>query len=93
MYDRILKRMREKIRTNDYVMTTHAEEEMDDDGLTIFDIERGVLTGEIVERNKEIVTAEWKYTIKGKSLVGDRIGIIGKISITGKLVLITVCRL
>jgi len=29
MYDRILKQMREKIRTRQYVMTLHAEEEMD----------------------------------------------------------------
>ncbi len=42
MYERILKRMREKIRTRRYVMTLHAEEEMYDDGLTIFDIERGI---------------------------------------------------
>jgi len=30
--------MREKIRTRQYVMTIHAEEEMDEDGLTIFDV-------------------------------------------------------
>ncbi len=38
MYDRILKRMQEKIRTRQYVMTLRAEEEMDDDELSIFDI-------------------------------------------------------
>lgn len=27
-------------------MTTHAEEEMDNDGLTIFDVESVILTGE-----------------------------------------------
>ena len=93
MYDRILSKMRERIRTNDYIMTIHAEEEMDDDGLTIFDIERCVLTGEIVERNKDTVTAEWKYAIEGNTVIGDKIGIIGKISITGKLVIITVYQL
>ena len=34
MYDRILKQIQEKVRTRQYVMTLHAEEEMDDDGLT-----------------------------------------------------------
>ena len=43
MYDRILKQMRERIRTRQYVMTLHAEEEMADDNLSIFDIERVVL--------------------------------------------------
>ena len=60
MFDRIMKEMRENVRTNDYIMTIHAEEEMDDDGLTIFDIERSILTGEIIERNKDTVTAEYK---------------------------------
>ncbi|RPH56843.1 DUF4258 domain-containing protein [bacterium] len=43
-------RMREAIRRRQYVMTTHAEEEMDDDGLTIFDVESVILTGDIIER-------------------------------------------
>ena len=50
MYDRILKRMQEKIRTRRFVMTLHAEEEMDDDELSIFDIDRCILTGKITER-------------------------------------------
>jgi hypothetical protein len=34
MYDRILKQMREKVRLRQYVMTLHAEEEMDEDELS-----------------------------------------------------------
>ena len=41
-------------------MTLHAEEEMDDDGLTIFDVECAILTGEIVQRQKDHGTGEWK---------------------------------
>jgi hypothetical protein len=47
MYGRILKQIQAKIRNRQYVMTLHAEEEMDDDELSIFDIERCILTGEI----------------------------------------------
>ena len=90
MYDRILKRMRERIRTRQYVMTLHAEEEMDADNLSIFDIERGILTGRIVERQKDRVTAEWKYVVEGKTLAGDSVVVVAKLSITGKLVIITV---
>ncbi len=43
MFDRILKEMRDKIRRREYIMSIHAEEEMDDDCLTIFDVERGIL--------------------------------------------------
>jgi hypothetical protein len=49
MYEHVLNKIREKIRIRRYVMTLHAEEEMDDDGLSIFDIEHCLLTGEITE--------------------------------------------
>ena len=58
MYGRILKRIQAKIRTRQYVMTLHAEEEMDDDEFSIFDIERCILTGEIIERQKDRDTEE-----------------------------------
>jgi hypothetical protein len=90
MFERILNRMREKIRQSQYVMTLHAEEEMNDEGLTIYDIERCILTGEILERQKNSVTAEWKYRIKGETLGGGEVEVVAKLSHTGKLVVITV---
>ncbi len=50
MYGRVLGGMRTKVRARQYVMTVHAEEEMDADGLSIFDVENALLTGRIVER-------------------------------------------
>jgi len=50
--------MREKIRARQYMMTLHAEEEMDEDELTIFDVESIVLSGNIVERQKDPATGE-----------------------------------
>jgi hypothetical protein len=90
MFDRVLKEMRDKIRKLEYIMSIHADEEMNDDALTIFDIERCILTGEILERQKDKASAEWKYRITGKSLSGDEVEVIAKISPTGKLVIITV---
>ena len=90
MYGRILKRIQAKIRTRQYVMTLHAEEEMDDDELSIFDIERCILTGDIIERQKDRETEEWKYVIEGQSIAGDKVGAVTKLSITGKLIIITV---
>lgn len=92
MHPRILTQMREKVRNRQYVMTLHAEEEMDDDNLSIFDVESGVLTGEIRERQKDQETAEWKYLIEGQTLSGDSIMVVSKISPTNKLVIITVWR-
>ncbi|MGB9773919.1 MAG: DUF4258 domain-containing protein [Bacteroidota bacterium] len=74
-------------------MTLHAEEETSDDGLSIFDVERSLLTGEIVEPQKDAVTGEWKYLVKGNAVAGDEMMTVAKISPTGKLVIITVYRL
>jgi hypothetical protein len=93
MYERILKQMRGRIRTRQYVMTFHAEEEMADDNLSIFDIERVVLTGKIVERQKDKNTKEWKYILEGKTISTGKAVVVGKLSVTGKLVIITVYKI
>jgi len=63
---------------------------MIDDDFAIYDVERGILTGEILERQKDQITAEWKYRINGKTISGDEIELIVKLSPTNKLVIITV---
>ena len=68
MHERILQRFRDRIRSLDYVVTLHAEEEMDEDGLSVFDLESAVLTGEIVERQRDRGTREWKYVVNGRGL-------------------------
>lgn len=82
--------MQEKIRTRQYVMTLHAEEEMNDDGLTIFDVERGILTGQIIERQKDHQTGEWKYLVQGQTITDKVVVVVSKLSPTEKLVIITV---
>ncbi len=39
MFERILKRMRQMVRHRHYVMTHHAWKEMNEDSLTLLDIE------------------------------------------------------
>lgn len=90
MFERLLRRIREKVRTLDYVMSIHAEEEMNDDGLTIFDIEHVLLNGEIVERQKDLLTGEWKYLIEGRTLGLEVVVVVTKLSVSGRLVIITV---
>jgi hypothetical protein len=92
VFDRLLKRFREKIRRRQYVMTVHAEEEMDDDGLTILDVESTVLTGRIVERQRDLRTREWKYVVSGTGIDGRPAGIVGKLSAAGRLVILTTYR-
>jgi hypothetical protein len=90
MYDRILKRMRELVRNRKYVMTVHAEDERNTDGLAIYDVENVVLTGQIIECQRDRASAERKYLIGGQSLGGDGVIVVARLSPTGKLVFITV---
>lgn len=92
MYQRALLRMRELVRTSRYVLTVHAAEELEADGLTLFDAEHGILSGEIVERQKDHESGEWKYVVDGATLSEDPVRLVVKISPTNKLVFITVFR-
>jgi hypothetical protein len=68
----------------------HAEEEMNDDGLSIFDVERAILTGTVFERQQDLVSGEWKYFVAGRSVREEDVAVVAKISVTEKLVIITV---
>ena len=70
--------------------TLHADDEMDEDHLSIFDVERTILTGEIVERQKDKDTGEWKYLVKGYSTDDREVVAVTKLGPTGKAVIITV---
>lgn len=92
MFDADLQRMRNLIRLRMYVMTLHAEDEMDADGFTVFDVEHVILTGTIIERQKDRSSEEWKYLVNGESLAGDQATVVAKFGPIGKLVVITVFR-
>ena len=70
MFPRILSKFKECVRENRYVVTLHGEEEMDEDALSIFDVERAILTGVIIERQKDNEKGEWKYIIRGLTIDG-----------------------
>ena len=73
-------------------MTIHAEEEMEDDDISILDVEHVILTGEIIERQQDQETGEWKYLIAGQTLADDPLIVVAKLALTGTLVIITVYR-
>ena len=52
--------LRHLIRTLNYVVSTHAADELEDDNLSIFDLENIVLTGQIIERQRDRTSRETK---------------------------------
>jgi hypothetical protein len=82
--------MRQKVRSRQYVVTTHAEEEMAADGYTTLDLESAILTGAILEAQRDKETAERKYRVQGVTSANRPIEVVAKLGPTGKLVFITV---
>ncbi|GEM_PF-2122571 len=50
-------------------------------------------TIKIIERQKDQITKEWKYLIEGESFLSDLTIVVAKLSVTGKLVIITVYKI
>jgi hypothetical protein len=88
----VLIRVRERIRNRQYILTEHARKEMNEDLLTIYDIEHAILTGEIFERQRDPETVESKYRIRGRS-ANDWIESVVKMTPTGKAVILTVYKI
>ena len=68
MFERVLKLFRERIRAGRFVVTLHAVEELEDDGLSVYDVEHAILTGKITRRQRDVDTGEWKYLVNGRTL-------------------------
>jgi hypothetical protein len=91
MFERVLQRMRAKVRSRQYVMTVHAWEELDSDGLSVFDVENAVLSGRIAERQTDQPWGDRKYLVRGRPLEGDDVVfVVAKLGSTGDLVILTV---
>jgi hypothetical protein len=82
--------LRQLIRTLSYVVSTHAADELEDDNLSILDLESIILTGQIVERQRDRATRETKYVIQGATLAGDTGEVVAKVGQRGTLVVITI---
>ena len=89
-HERVLAQLRERIRTREYVLTLHAEEEMNADAFSIFDVERAVLTGVILEVQRDRESGERKYRLRGSSRSDRLVEMVAKLGATGRMIIITV---
>ena len=83
-------RVRDLVRSVNYVVSLHAAEELEDDNLTILDLENILLTGRIVERQKDRRTREAKTVIRGRILDGREGEAVVKVNLSGILYVVTV---
>ncbi len=82
--------LRHLIRTLSYFVSTHAADELEDDNLSILDLENIVLTGQIARRQRDRGTRETKYVVQGCTLDGTAAEVVAKVGHTGRLFIITV---
>jgi hypothetical protein len=54
-------------------------------------VESGILTGVIVERQRDRAKQEWKYLVQGATVDGNQVMVVvSKFGYAGKLVILTV---
>lgn len=82
--------IRQLIRARRYVVSLHAVDELEDDDLSVLDLENIVLTGKIVQRQRDRGTREVKVVIRGRALSGTPCCTVAKIGPTGRAIIITV---
>lgn len=74
------------VRSGLYYLTEHADDEAVADGFDIYDVEQGILTG----KTRKTWPRENKYEVVGMALDSRPIGIVCRITRTGKVRVITV---
>ena len=84
-----IREIRERIRTKNYELTGHAEEEREDDDLAIVDLERAVLAGR-VEKTLTGDPRGNRYVVWGKAPDGRNVEVVCRFLASGKLRIITV---
>ena len=81
-----IKLIQSLVRNGLYYLTEHAYEEAETDEFDIYDIEQGILTARI----RKSWPKEGKYELIGSALDGRAIGIVCRITSSGKVRVITV---
>jgi Domain of unknown function (DUF4258) len=93
VHDRQLRGFRNAVRLAAYDLTYHALDEMEQDRVSVLALESCVLTGSIVERQRDRRTGEWKYLIEGRAQAGHEIALVVKSIPGGKMAVLTVYKI
>ncbi len=90
---RIIEKIRNSIRSGNYDMTYHAIAEMAEEEIGIFDLEKAILNGKIVKREKDDPRGI-KYIIEGSGIeLSKSIGVVGRFKEAGIFLIITVYKI
>ena len=85
----ILQRLKQKIVDRDYYLSSHAEEEMVNDGLTRQDVEHAILKGRLEKRMTKDLRGP-RYRIEGAAKDGRMVHVMCRLDEEDTLRIITV---
>jgi len=85
----ILQRLRQKVIDRAYYLSSHAEEEMNDDNLERIDIENAILKGKIQKRLTRDPRGP-RYRLEGPTLDGSLVHVVCRLDENDDLRIITV---
>ena len=81
-----IRKIRALVINGMYYLTEHAYNEASEDGFDVYDVEHGILTGKIRKTWRQ----KGKYELIGSALDGRPIGVVCRITLSGKVRVITV---
>ena len=84
-----IQRIRQKIIDRDYYLSSHAEDEMLDDGLERGDVENAILKGRVQKKLSEDARGT-RYRIEGPTKDGRLIHVVCRFQEDGNLIVVTV---
>ena len=85
----ILQRIRQRIIDRNYYLSSHAEDEMYDDGLERHDVEHAILKGRIQKKLSKDIRGT-RYRIEGPAKDGRLVHVICRFKEDENLIIITV---
>ena len=85
----VIERIRRKVRTRDYYLSSHAEDEMAQDGFERADMENAIQMG-FVEKRLTHDPRGTRYRVEGPATDGRRMHVVCRFKETRSLVVITV---
>ena len=89
MPKRLLERIRDAVRSQQYDASKHAVDEMAEDGLDIVDLETAILNGRIRKTEKDDPRGA-RYTVHGIAADGvTTVGSVGRFTETSRYLIIT----
>jgi hypothetical protein len=84
-----IERIRAKVLLRDYYLSSHAEEEMADDGFERSDVENAILNG-VVDKKLTRDPRGTRYRVEGPANDGRLVHTVCRFCETGPLIIITV---